>query len=101
MSYYSGAVLETKFNGPRNNLVSGTWFSCSPVMNRKLQDYFKDEEKGFYLIIYDYGYENLHPTVAYLQEKTGEKAVLADEFTASHGGKYLVYYFDRGLKFQG
>lgn len=101
VSYYSGAVLETKFNGPRNNLVSGTWFSCSPVMNRKMRDYFKDEEKGFYLIIYDYGYENIHPTVAYLQEKTGEKAVLADEFTASNGGKYLVYYFDRGLKFQG
>lgn len=99
-SYYSGNVLETRFNGERNNMVTGTWFSGGPVMKRALDKYFADQKDGFRLIIYDFGYTDLHPAIRYLQEKTGVKAVLTDELVASHGGKYLIYYFAGKLNLQ-
>ena len=97
MSYYTGDVLETRFNGERNNIVSGTWFSGSPVMRKALQRYFADESNGFQWISYDFAYADGHPAIKYLQEKTGVDGVLTDQLVASHGGGYLVYYFARGL----
>lgn len=97
MSYYTGDVLETRFNGERNNIVSGTWFSGSPVMRKALQRYFEDESNGFQWISYDFAYADGHPAIKYLQEKTGVDGVLTDQLVASHGGGYLVYYFARGL----
>lgn len=97
MSYYTGDVLETKFTGERNNIVSGTWFSESPVMKHALQKYFADENDGLQWLTYDFVYAEEHPALKYLQEKTGVDGVLTEELTVSHGGRYLIYSFARGL----
>ena len=93
LSYYSGSVSESRFNGPHNNLVLGSWYSYSPVMQEAIKKYLADADKGVYLIMYDFGNGETNPTIVYLQEKTNAQAVLVDEFYASHGGRYLVYYF--------
>lgn len=97
VSYYSGNVSDNKFNGPHNNLVLGTWYSYSPVMQETIKKYLADADKGVYLIMYDFGNGETNPTIVYLQEKTNAEAVLVDEFYASHGGRYLIYYFDGEL----
>lgn len=97
MSYYTGDVLETKFTWERNNIVSGTWFSESPLMKHALQKYFADENDGLQWLTYDFVYAEEHPALKYLQEKTGVDGVLTEELTVSHGGRYLIYSFARRL----
>ena len=96
-SYYMGAVLDNRFNGPHNYMVSGTWFSYSPVMKQAMKQYFTDDQNGFYVILYDFGVEALEEILPYLEEKTGTIGVPEEELTVSHGGKYRIYYFDRKL----
>ena len=99
-SYYMGSVLESGFNGPHNYMISGTWFSYSPVMKQALKQYFADGQDGFYVVLYDFGVEELEEILPYIEEKTGTKGVREEELTVSHGGTYGIYYFDRKLDLQ-
>lgn len=99
-SYYMGAVLDNRFNGPHNYMVSGTWFSYSPIMKQAMKQYFTDDQNGFYVILYDFGVEALEEILPYMEEKTGTIGVPEEELTVSHGGKYRIYYFDRKLDLQ-
>lgn len=96
-SYYMGAVLENRFNGPHNYMISGTWFSYSPIMKNALKQYFADNQNGFYVILYDFEVEELEKILPYMEEKTGTRGVQKEELIVSHGGKYRIYYFDRRL----
>lgn len=99
-SYYMGSVLESGFNGSHNYMISGTWFSYSPVMKQALKQYFADGQDGFYVVLYDFGVEELEEILPYIEEKTGTKGVREEELTVSHGGTYGIYYFDRKLDLQ-
>lgn len=93
MSYYKGSALETGIYGDRNNIVSGNWYSNSPGVRAYNAAYLSGED-GIYFLVYDDGRGTEHPGVRYLSQETGAVPELYDSFTASHGGTYLIYYFD-------
>ena len=101
MSYYKGSALETEIYGERNYMIMGTWYSNSPPMGKALREYLSDNENGIYLIVYDDATGKEHSSVKYLEEKTASEPVCVDSFTVSHGGTYLVYYFDGRLSLNG
>lgn len=94
LSYYSGSALETESYKERDFMVTGYWYSASPTMNAKLKQFQQEREEGIYLIIYESGNQLTHPAVEFFAERTASEPVQADQFTLSHGGSYVVYYFE-------
>ncbi len=94
LRWYSGSVFENKIFSPRNYIIGGGWFSNMPCVLEKNQSYLKDTSNGFYLIIHSDGKEMEHSSVIYLSELSNSTPILADTFTATHGGTYSVIYFD-------
>lgn len=92
-AYYKGSALESEIYQERNYIISGTWFSNSPDLRRYNAAYLS-EGRGFYFLIYDDGKGTSHPCVAYLIQKTGVQPKLCERISVSHGGSYLVYFFD-------
>lgn len=97
-SYYKGSALETDIYTPINGIYSGTWISQSPVNKRYEREYLGDDWKELYVIVYDDGQpldvQKEYISARYYAEKTGRQPVLSDRFTVSHGGSYLVWYFE-------
>ncbi|MCM1063922.1 MAG: hypothetical protein NC420_05495 [Eubacterium sp.] len=93
MSYYTGSALESEIYEKSNYIVSGNWYSNSPYLRSYNAGYLSGNE-GFYYLVYDDGRGLEHPCVSYLIQETGAEPEICDRFTASHGGAYLVYYFD-------
>lgn len=100
VGYYKGSALETDIYRDSNYIVAGNWFSNSPDFRRHNAEYLSGGE-GFYFIIYDSGAGVGHPCISYLIQETGIQPELYDRITVSHGGSYLIYYFDEGLHIEG
>lgn len=100
LAFYKGSALETRIYHPANNVISGGWFSNSPNVQRHLEEYLNSGETGFYFIIYADGSQENKPAMQYLSKEMNEKPVLTDEFAASHGGIYAVYYFEGRFPFE-
>jgi len=95
MGYYRGSALECEIYGQRNYIVAGSWYSNSPEVRRYNKEYLSGaEDEGFYFIVYDSGSGAGHPCVSYLIQETGVQPELYERLTVSHGGSYLVFYFD-------
>lgn len=93
-AYYVGSALETEYYLHRDYMTTGCWYFNSPAMNAKTEEFRNEREEGIYLIIYAYENPVEHPAVLYFEEKMNRAPVQTDSFTLSHGGSYLVYYFD-------
>ena len=91
--YYEGSALETEIYQDRNYIVAGNWYSNSPNVRRYNAKYLAEGE-GVYFLVYDDGRGADHPGVAYLMQETGADPEICDRITVSHGGSYLIYYFD-------
>lgn len=77
---YTGSVFETRIYGKQNYLLTGSWFTNSPVMKAALREYLLGQEKNIYLIVSDDGTLEKHYTVEYLAEKLGMHSKLVDFF---------------------
>ena len=91
--YYEGSALESEIYQDRNYIVSGSWYSNSPNL-RKYNAKYLSEGDGVYFLVYDDGRGAEHPGIAYLMQETGADPEICDRITVSHGGSYLIYYFD-------
>ena len=98
MSYYTGSVFDTGQYRPINAVLGGGWFSTSPSVQRRLEEYLGGAP-GFYFLIISDGNEENTPEFVYLTDVMGGKPKLADQWTASHGGTYNVYYFEGAFPF--
>ncbi len=98
LKYYSGSVFDTSVYHPVNAVISGGWFSNMPTVQQKLEDYLGSAE-GFYFLTYVYGNQEEMPAFTYLVEEMGEKPKFVEQWTASHGGNYAVYYFEGAFPF--
>lgn len=99
VSWYQGSVYETDIYQSANAIVSGGWFSNSPIMQLHLQEYLGSAKDGIYAILCADGGEATHPMVSYLKEEMKSEPVLTDVLTVSHGGKYAVYYVEGSFPF--
>lgn len=94
-SYYTGSALETKIYRERNSIITGCWYSTSPSMQNKTEEYLSDCENGFYFIIMDDGDVWSRPAMQYMvARRGGVKPELTDTLEASNGLKYNIYYFE-------
>ncbi|MGN0412591.1 MAG: hypothetical protein ACI4FV_06090 [Lachnospiraceae bacterium] len=101
LGYYYGGAISPAMYQPRNSLVSGCWYFPSPRMKDTLNRYIgecqkTDSQPGktpLYFIVIDGEKDRVAPILAYLSEYTGHPGTLVDQFTVSHGGTYLVYYY--------
>lgn len=101
LSYYRGNAISPALYQPRNSLVSGCWYSPSPHMKENWNRYIVDSKKTgsqpgkvpLYFIVADGQGDRIAPILTYLSEYTGHPGTLADQFTVSHGGTYLVYCY--------
>jgi len=96
VSYFRGSALETEGYQDRNNIISGNWYFNSPGVRKHNREYLSGAD-GVYFLVFDDGRGKEHPGVRWLAQETGASPVLYDSFTASHGGVYLIYYFDGEL----
>lgn len=94
LAYYTGSALETEVYSERDYLPTGCWYASSPAMNERIYKFMAEREKGIYLIIYENGSQRNHPAVSYFEERTSSEPVQVDSFTLSHGGGYVVYYYE-------
>lgn len=99
LNSYKGSAFETAIYHPVNAVISGGWFSFSPCMQHRLEDYLGEAE-GFYFVIYADGNQENTPQFAYLIQVMGEPPELVELWTASHGGVYGIYYFNGAFPFQ-
>lgn len=99
LNSYKGSAFETAIYHPVNAVISGGWFSFSPGVQHRLEDYLGDAE-GFYFVIYADGNQENTPQFSYLIQEMGETPKLVELWTASHGGVYGIYYFDGAFPFQ-
>lgn len=93
MGYYKGSALEYEIYQDRNYIVAGSWYSNSPELRRYQAEYLSEGE-GFYFLVYDSDSGLTHPCVSYLIQETGVQPEVYDRITVSHGGTYLIYFFD-------
>lgn len=94
MMYFRGSALETALYQQPNYLVSGNWYSYSPVMKEKIASYVKEENyKNLYVIAYKREESRPEWIIPYLNAVYEGTFEIVDEITASHGGTYLVYQF--------
>lgn len=98
LNSYKGSVFDVSVYHPMNAVIGGGWFSNIPAVQQRLEDYLGNTE-GFYFLTYTY--DNLEERAAftYLVEEMGEKPKQTDQWTASHGGNYAVYYFEGAFPF--
>lgn len=94
--YYRGSALEYEIYRERNYIIAGTWYSNSPELRKYNAEYLSEGE-GFYFIIYDSGAGMQHPCIDWLIQETGVQPELCERITVSHGGSYLICYFDGDL----
>lgn len=98
LSYYIGSAFETSVYHPVNAVFGGGWFSETPPVRQRLREYLGDVD-GFYFLIYADGEQEMCPSYAYLVQEMGEVPELVEQWTASHGGSYAVYYFKGAFPF--
>ena len=94
MSYYRGNALDTKVYKTRNNILSGGWYSNSPAHKNYVRNYLSNDYHDFYLIRAESDDPMFRYSLVYLSELSGSSPIIVDKFTASHGGTYLVYYYE-------
>lgn len=99
LNSYTGSVLETNIYGPVNSMITGGWFSNCPTIQSYLEKYLGDAKDGIHFLIYADGNQKTHPSLVYLEEEMDVEAVLVDQFTASHGGSYSIYYLEGNFTF--
>lgn len=92
-SYYCGSAFETRIYQKANCVLTGSWYSNSPVTCEYLNQYLEDGNRELYLITYDQKTSNRDYIIQFFQEYTGREAEVVDCLTVSHGGTYLVYRF--------
>lgn len=96
--YYRGSAFETEVYGPRNGVITGCWYSGTPELYQYMKDYFADCDTIYLIASADmemqYG-----KVVSYLEERLSAVAYLEESFTASNGGRYLVYAFQKRASF--
>ena len=93
MCYYRGGPLETDLYRQRSSLVTGCWYSNSPVMRDKLRDYLQNVNLDDLKLIVAATENDNYAVIKYIEDKSGRTAVEEDYFTVSHGGAYRVYGF--------
>ncbi len=98
MVYFTGSVFETGVYRPVNAVYSGGWFSTTPGAQKRLEEYL-GTAPGFYFLILDDGGQENSGGFRYLVQEMGQEPTLADQWTASHGGSYYVYYFEGAFPF--
>lgn len=87
MMYYRGSALETELYQQPNYLVSGNWYSYSPVMKEKIDSYIKEAEyQELYAITYKWEEDRNASIIPYLNELYGGIFQVVDEITVSYGG---------------
>lgn len=92
LRYYEGSALETELYQQPNYLVTGNWYSYSPVMREKIASSIKEENhENLYAIAYKWEDGPLEWIIPYLNAVYEGSFEMVDEITASHGGTYLVY----------
>jgi len=96
--HYRGSAFETSVYHPVNAVYAGGWYSVSPPVQQRLEEYLADAP-GFYFVVYMDGNQENMPQYAYLTQVMGAEPVLAEEWTASHGGVYGLYYFQGAFPF--
>lgn len=98
MTYYTGSVFETDVYQPTNAVYGGGWFSNTPGTQKRLEEYL-GKAPGFYFLVIAEGGQANSGGMAYLVQEMGQEPRLADQWTASHGGTYDVYYFEGAFPF--
>ena len=98
LNSYKGSAFESSVYHPVNAVISGGWFSASPAIQGRLEDYL-GEASGFYFLIYADGGQEDTPQFAYLVREMGGEPKFVEQWTASHGGSYSVYYFEGPFPF--
>ena len=98
VSFYAGNALETSVYHPINAVFGGGWFSNAPAVQQRLEDYLGNTD-GFYFLVNADENQEKRPAFAYLVEEMGKTPRLVDQWTASHGGSYAVYYFEGAFPF--
>ncbi len=98
MTYYTGSVFETDVYQPTNAVYGGGWFSNTPGTQKRLEEYLGKASGFYFLVIAEGGQEN-SGGMAYLVQEMEQEPRLADQWTASHGGIYQVYYFEGAFPF--
>lgn len=93
-SYYTGSALETRIYQERNSLITGCWYSTSPSMEKRTEEYFSGWSDGFYFIIMDDGDVWSRPAMQYMVARQGSEPELADSLAVSNGLIYSVFYFE-------
>lgn len=92
MMYFRGSALETELYQQPNYLVSGNWYSYSPVMKEKIASYVKEGNyENLYAITYQWEEGRPEWMIPYLNAVHRGTFEIVDEITASNGGIYLVY----------
>lgn len=97
-SYYTGSAFETEIYRERNSLITGCWYSTSPSMEKKIEEYFSDCSNGFYFIIMDDGNVSSSPAMQYMTARQGCEPELAASLEVSNGLRYNIYYFKEYTK---
>lgn len=98
LSAYSGSAFQTSVYHPINAVFSGGWFSGSPSVQRRLEEYL-GEADGFYFLIYMDGNQENSPQFRYLVQEMGMEPELTEQWPAAQGGAYGIYYFQGSFPF--
>ena len=85
--------MDIRLNQQKNSIVTGCWYSNSPVMRQKLSSYLDVEPEQIKFIINAEGVGHETAVLGYLENKLGKVAIEEDCFSVSHGGVYKVYGF--------
>lgn len=93
--YYYGSAFETRIYWSGNSVYTGCWYSNSPAMKRRLEEYLGDFQEDIYLIVSEAEDSEEYCAVQYLAEKTGYEPEPSDRITVSWGGSYLVWKFGK------
>ena len=105
LMYATGHLLETRLLRPRNAMISHCWYSVTPTMMAKWDDYFgglledwlsetNTDPATLKIIVReaeDYS-ENL--LLKRAMELTGKEPVVEEILEVSHGGRYAVIRFE-------
>lgn len=92
-TYYTGHVLDTEHYQKRETLVTGGWFSNSPMMDEAVETYRNEHTEGMKCITFS---EEMNVDNSYIlkffEETYGKKPELVDTFTIEELGlSYAVY----------
>lgn len=96
MCFYRGDALNTRLYQQENSMITGGWFSNTPVVREKLELYLGDADIENIRLIVFASEEDKYASIKYFEEKWDCVAVEEECFTVSHGGNYRVYAFKKG-----